>query len=140
VYYHFGIMTMPNRNAKGWVGPLALLALGAVGCAHPVQKQLDGRWLGQSVENFDDEHVALATGWAKGTSFEFAGSSVTVAIPAEDPRTGSYEVARVDRNDVYLAIRRPDGAVDKALFRLDDEHSIRWMLGDGRSLVLNREE
>lgn len=119
---------------------LATAAIGAVGCADPTAQKLEGRWLGQDVENFDDAQVALATGWAKGTSFEFAGDTITVAIPAEEPRTGRYEVAKVDEYDVYLKIERPDGTLDKAHFKLDDEQSMRWMLGEGRSVVLQREQ
>jgi hypothetical protein len=104
-----------------------------------VQKKLEGRWLGDAVENFDDNHVAAATGWAKGTSLEFAGSTLTVSIPAEEPRSGKYKVARVHNTDVELAVMRDDGRTDKARFKLDDEHSIRWMLGDGRSVVLRRD-
>ncbi|HMJ10748.1 MAG TPA: hypothetical protein VK524_05035 [Polyangiaceae bacterium] len=127
------------------LGPFAKLtvfaacALAGTACGHPVQKKLEGRWLGDSVENFDDGHVAAATGWAKGTSLEFAGSTMTVAIPAEEPRSGKYKVARVHDADVELAVVREDGRTDKARFKLDDEHSIRWMLGDGRAVVLRRD-
>jgi hypothetical protein len=63
---------------------LAALMLGVAGCSgHPVQSKLAGRWHGESVENVDGEVLAAATGWAKGASFEFAGSTLTVAIPAE---------------------------------------------------------
>jgi hypothetical protein len=121
------------------LAPAAVFILACSGCGHPVQKKLEGRWLGDSVENFDDGHVAAATGWAKGTSLEFAGSTLTVSIPAEEPRSGKYKVARVHNSDVELAVMRDDGRTDKARFKLDDEHSIRWMLGDGRSVVLRRD-
>ena len=62
------------------------LVVSASGCGHPLQRTLQGRWMGESVENFDDEMVAAASGWARGTSLEFAGSELTVAIPAEEPR------------------------------------------------------
>ncbi len=115
------------------------VSVGVVGCGHPVQHKLEGRWVGDSVENFDDKAVAVATGWAKGTSFEFSGSTLTVAIPAEEPRSGSYKVVSVRENDVEIAVMRKDGAVDKAHFKLDSEHSIRWMLGDERAVVLRRD-
>src|SRR6185436_11584825 len=72
------------------------LLLGAVptllaGCGHPAARALEGRWFGDSVENFDPSDVPLATGWARGASFEFHGGSVTVAIPAEDPRKGRFD-------------------------------------------------
>jgi hypothetical protein len=119
---------------------LLLLAFAIAGCGHPVQKKLEGRWLGDSVENFDDDVVASATGWAKGASMEFAGSSVTVTIPAEEPRSGKYKVVSVHEGDIELAIQRRDGAVDKVRFKLDDERSMRWVLDDGRAVVLRREQ
>ena len=126
--------------SKGAItGLLLLLASGVTGCGHPVQKKLEGRWLGDSVENFDDDVVASATGWAKGASMEFAGSTVTVTIPAEEPRSGKYKVVSVHEGDVELAISRRDGAVDKVRFKLDDERSMRWVLDDGRAVVLRRE-
>ena len=125
---------------RAWnIATAALTILIFAGCGHPVQKKLDGRWVGESVENFDDQDMALATGWARGTSFEFSGTAVTVAVPAEEPRSGKYKVVKVHKNDVYLAVARSDGKNDRAHFRLDDEHSIRWMLGESRSIVLRRE-
>ena len=110
------------------------------GCGHPVQNKLEGRWLGGGVENFDDAVVAAATGWARGTSFEFSGGSVTVSIPAEEPRTGKYKIASVHESDVQLTVERADGAVDNVHLKLDDDRSMRWMLGDNRSVVLSREQ
>jgi hypothetical protein len=118
-----------------WVGACVSLS----GCGHPVQNKLEGRWVGESVENFDDQHVAVATGWAKGASFEFSGSALTVAIPAEDPRSATYKVASVRENTVDLAVKRKDGAIDKLRLKLDSEHSMRWVLGDERAIVMRRE-
>jgi len=115
------------------------VSLGLWGCGHPVNNKLEGRWVGDSVENFDDGQVAVATGWAKGTSFEFSGSTLTVAIPAEEPRSGEYKVASVRENDVEIAVKRKDGASDKVRLKLDSEHSIRWILRDERAIVLRRE-
>lgn len=112
---------------------------GVVGCGHPVKGKLQGRWVGDSVENFDDSQVAVATGWAKGTSFEFSGSTLTVAIPAEEPRSGDYKVASVRENDVELSIKRKDGAQDRLRLKLDSEHSLRWVLEGERAIVLRRE-
>lgn len=111
----------------------------ATACGHPVQKKLEGRWLGDGVEGFDDAQIAAVTGWVKGVSLELSGSSATVAIPAQEPRKGTYEVARVHQSDVALAFRRGDGTVDRATFKLDDERTLRWMLGGGRAVVLRRE-
>ncbi|RYZ10031.1 MAG: hypothetical protein EOO73_00145 [Myxococcales bacterium] len=109
------------------------------GCGHPVQRSLEGRWLGEAVENFQDSQLAAATGWARGLSFEFAGSSVTVAIPAEEARTGRYAVSSVHESDVRLAFTTKDGKTSSALFKLDNDRSMRWMLGQGRAVVLRRD-
>jgi hypothetical protein len=117
---------------------LPMLAI-STGCGHPVQRSLEGRWLGEAVENFQDSQLAAATGWARGLSFEFAGSTVTVAVPAEEARTGRYKVSSVHESDVRLAFTTKDGKSSTALFKLDNDHSIRWMLGQGRSVVLRRD-
>jgi hypothetical protein len=111
----------------------------STGCGHPVQRSLEGRWLGEAVENFQDSQLAAATGWARGLSFEFAGSTVTVAVPAEEARTGRYQVSSVRESDVRLAFTSKEGKTSSALFKLDNDHSIRWMLGQGRAVVLRRD-
>lgn len=109
------------------------------GCGHPAQRALQGRWHGDTVENFDDDVAAAAIGWAKGTSFEFHGSSLTVAIPAEEPRTGTYTVQEVADRSIRLAVLSPEGTDSELLLLLDDERSMRWLLGDGRSIVMRRQ-
>jgi hypothetical protein len=126
-----------SPNSLAW---LLSGALFLAGCGNPVQRQLEGRWLGESVENFEPKDMAAVTGWARGLSLEFAGTRLTVAVPAEEPRTGKYKVASVSANDVQLAVTRPDGAVDTASFKLDDERSLRFMVGDNRAVVLRREQ
>jgi hypothetical protein len=153
--YHSIVMQTPPRNPtqlssisgisprRGRLTSLALVVSGALllaGCGNPVQRKLEGRWLGESVENFDAKEVAAATGWARGLSLEFAGSRLTVAVPAEEPRTGKYKVASARENDIQLAVTRMDGAVDTANLKLDDERSIRFMIGDTRAIVLRREQ
>ena len=149
------VMLTPTRNSlqissffrrsprRKRLTSLALVLCGALllaGCGNPVQRRLEGRWLGESVENFDAKDVAAATGWARGLSLEFAGTRLTVAVPAEEPRTGKYKVASVHENDVQLAVTRLDGAVDTASLKLDDERSLRFMIGDTRAIVLRREQ
>lgn len=118
-----------------------LTALGLSGCSgHPVERKLTGRWLGQDVENLNDESLAAATGWARGTSFEFASSTLTVSIPAEDPRSGKYQVVAVRDKTVDLSVERSNGKSDRLRLQLDDEHSMRWMLDGGRAVVMRREQ
>ncbi len=121
-----------------WLAPSASLLL-SLGCGHPVQRQLEGTWHGDSVENFDDRDLARATGWAKSLRFTFSGSKMTVSIAAEDERSGKYRIRSVHNSDVVLAVKKPDGAEDVASLKLDDDHEIRWMLGESRAVVLRRE-
>jgi hypothetical protein len=117
-----------------------LLAATASACGHPVKRQLEGRWFGDSVENFEQRELPAVTGWARGVSFEFAGDNLTVSVPAEEPRTAPYRIASVQRNDVRLAVTRSTGENDAVRIRLDDERSMRWMLDDHHAIVLRREE
>jgi hypothetical protein len=119
-----------------WV---VMAALFAVACGHPVQRQLEGTWHGDSVENFDDRDLARATGWAKSLRFSFAGSKMSVSVAAEDERSGKYRVQSVHNSDVVLAVKRSDGKEDLTRIKLDDDNAIRWMIGDSRSVVLRRE-
>ena len=105
-----------------------------------MQRQLEGRWLGDSVESFEQRELSRATGWAKGVSFEFSGAKVTVTIPAEEPRTAPYRVSGVHDSDVRLAVQRPDGKSDPMHLRIDDERSVRWMIDDTHAIVLRRDE
>jgi hypothetical protein len=123
--------------------PLLLATAAALvattGCGHPLSRKLEGRWFGSGVESFEQRELSAATGWAKGVSFEFSGERVTVAIPAEEPRTAPYKVASVHGSEVRLSVARPDGRLDSLPLRLDDEMSMRWMLDGVHSVVLRRE-
>jgi len=131
----------PGRPLLGLRWGLALLPLtGLVACGNPVQRQLEGRWLGDSVESFEQRELSRATGWARGVSFEFLGSKMTVTIPAEEPRSAQYKVASVHASDVRLAVVRPDGKTDPLHLRMDDERSVRWMIDDSHAIVLRRDE
>ena len=103
------------------------------------QRRLSGKWVGDRIDNVSADDVARATGWVKGTSFEFAGDKVTVTIPAEAARTGTYKVAKIEGDKMVLAVTRPDRAVtDEATLTLLDEKTMRWDLGQTREVVLVR--
>lgn len=118
---------------------LALSSIGTAGCGHPLNRKLEGRWFGSGVESFEQRELPSAVGWAKGVSFEFSGEKITVAIPAEEPRTAPYRIASVHGADVKLTVTRPDGKSDPLSLRVDDDQSMRWMLDDVHSVVLKRE-
>lgn len=108
----------------------------ATGCQKTPRDKLQGRWLGEAVESFPTEQVPKATGWVKGTAIEFAGNKVTVTVPAETPRTGTFKVARVEGERVIVAFARPEGGTDEAAFRLVNEGTMRWDVGNGREIVM----
>jgi len=110
------------------------------GCGHPAQRALEGRWFGESVESFDPADVSAATGWARGTSLEFSGNDVTVAIPAEDPRKGHYSIESAHDDDLVLAIRDDKGQSARSRFTLDGDRYLKWHLDERRSVVLRREQ
>lgn len=119
---------------------LFALFLGLSGCGNPAARALEGRWFGDSVENFEPADVALATGWARGASMEFSGSTVTVAIPAEDPRKGRFEVESAHSGDLVLAIRDEKGALARTRLTMDGDRYLKWHVDERRSVVLRREQ
>ena len=113
--------------------------LSFVGCAHPAEQALQGVWLGEAVENFDEEEIAAATGWAKGTQFEFKGTRLTVTVPAEAPRTGTYRLSAIEERHVTLTILNSQGELSDLELIVDDAENMRWVLDDGRTMVLKRQ-
>lgn len=113
-----------------WLVALVLVTA----CGHPAQRRLQGRWIGESVENVDPSLLAAATGWVKGTSFEFSGEQITVIVPAEEPKTGTYSIASVHDDSIQLQAKRADGTQDPMTLRLQDEHSLQWILPNGALL------
>jgi hypothetical protein len=137
--YHFGVMQRQRSHAMSWSAG-TVLALAVTGCwGNPVQRKLAGRWIGEGVENVRDDALAAATGWARGASLEFAGRFITVSIPAEQPRSAKYRVVRAEGRNVELEVLRQDGGTDPLDLVLDDEHRIRWVVGDGQAIVMRRE-
>jgi len=117
----------------------ALLALLLpVACAHPAERALEGRWRGNSVENFDEAQMAAATGWARGTELSFRGHRVTIAVPAEEPRTGSYALEGIDDRKVTLSVLGADGEQSSMQLIVDDETTLRWVLAEGRTILMKR--
>jgi hypothetical protein len=113
-----------------------LAALGTSGCEESARDKLQGTWRGERIENVPDTQLLRATGWVRGTQLEFAGSKVTVTIPAESPRTGKYRVEHADEKDLELSFERPEGGVDRATFTLMGQDRMHWHIGDGREVVL----
>jgi hypothetical protein len=126
------------RSLRAFAFTVVALCLSA--CGHPAERALQGRWFGESVENFDPADIASATGWAKGTSLEFSGSTLTVAIPAEDPRKGQYQVESAHDADLLVAVKDDHGAVSRARLTLDGDRYLKWHIDPRRTVVLRRED
>lgn len=113
-------------------------ALTITACKDTPIERLEGRWVGESVENFRPEQAARAQGWAKGTSFEFKGSRVTVSIPAESPRSGTYKVTALNEQELRVTFLRAHGAKDVVEVQFENDDKLRWKLGDGRSVIMRK--
>jgi hypothetical protein len=130
------------RKLIAWALRISVATAGSAGagCTPGVVSDLQGRWLGQGVDQMPDEQVASATGWARGMSFELVGDNLTVAIPSQAPRTAPFKVESVNDREVRLAVQRDDGKTDYVELTVEDEHTMRWHIGSGMSLVLNKEK
>ncbi len=115
---------------------LAITLPAAAGCEKSPRDRLQGRWLGESIENVPQSQLQRATGWVKGTAIEFAGSKVTVTIPAETPRSGTYKVTRKDDETLLVSFNREEGGHDEAEMTLVGDQQLRWKIGEGREIVM----
>jgi len=127
-------MRVSTKTALG----LLLVSFAASGCGKTPKDKLQGRWLGESIENVPEAHVAKAMGWVKGTALEFSGTKVTVMIPAESPRTGSFRVTQAEGDRVVVSFLREEGGRDEAEFRFVGEKELRWKIGEGREIVMTK--
>jgi hypothetical protein len=115
---------------------LAITLPAATGCEKSAKDRLQGRWLGESIENVPAAQSPKATGWVKGTAIEFSGNKVTVTIPAETPRTGTFKVAKAEGNNLLVSFQREEGGHDEAEMQLVGDQALRWQIGSGREIVL----
>jgi hypothetical protein len=118
---------------------LAIAPLGLAACGGGPADKLEGKWVGERIDNVSAEQVARATAWVKATTLEFAGDKLTVTIPAETARKGTFKVAKVDGDKVVLSVHRKDGPPrDEATFTLQGDKSLRWDIGQNREITLVR--
>lgn len=117
-----------------------LFALGLLvtGCEKSPRDKLQGTWLGVGVEGLPPSQADKAEGWAKATRFEFAGNKVTVTIPAEPPRQGTFKVAKAEGEALTVLFKPtgPDGGhEDTADFRMSKDGKLRWSVGRGEVVL-----
>jgi hypothetical protein len=122
-------------------GSLALFFVSlatAAGCGKSPADKLAGKWVGDRIDGVSADDVARATGWVKGTSFEFAGDKVTVTIPAESARKGTFKVTKAEGDKMTVAVTGDTPTPDLASLTMLDPKTMRWDLGDSREVILVR--
>ena len=115
---------------------LAITLPVVAGCEKSPKDKLQGRWLGESIENVPSAQLTKTSGWVKGTAIEFQGNKVTVTIPAETPRTGTFKVAKAANDGLLVSFTRDEGGHDEAEMKLVGDQTLRWSIGDGREIVM----
>ena len=130
------------RNFHIWL--CVAIALGACGCSKNPKDRLVGKWGGQSVTIADDAKAEAsqqsdANAWAKGVRLDFKKDKMTVAIPSERARSGSYEVKSTSGDTVTVGVMREAGGYDVAMFRFRGS-KMYWSVGDGHEVVMTRED
>jgi hypothetical protein len=115
---------------------LAITIPAVSGCEKSPRDKLQGRWLGESIENVPAHQLQKATGWVKGTAIEFNGNKVTVTIPAESPRSGTFKVSRHEGEALVVSFNRDEGGHDEAEMTLVGDQQLRWKIGEGREVVM----
>ena len=117
---------------------LALVAVAAtsvVGCGREPRERLQGKWRGIGIEGLAGDQEAKADGWAKGPRLEFAGNKVTVTMPAESPRSGTFRVAQADGDKLKVQFKRPEGGEDLTDFKFDKDGTLRWRVGEAEVVM-----
>jgi hypothetical protein len=109
------------------------------GCSRAPEDKLAGKWIGDRIDNVSADQVARATGWVKGTTFEFAGDKLTVTVPAEPPRKGTFKVSRMEGDKLVLSVARSDTPTyDETTLTMHNEKTMSWDIGQGREVLLVR--
>ncbi len=127
-------MTFPLRWMMACVMGVTLLG----GCSKGPQERLQGKWVGETIDNIPPDQEARATGWARHTSFSFEGEKLTVALPAGESRTGTFKVDRASGHRMTLKIDRGSGEPDEAVLTMLGENAFKWDIGNDRSVKFSR--
>lgn len=124
---------------RALVSTLIIAVLGLVGCDKSPRDKLQGKWVGDSVSAVRADQQGRADGWVRGTKVEFAANKVTVAIPAESARTGTFTIAKVTGEELDLVFKRPEGVEDRSKVRFTEDGRLAWTLAGGTEIMLRRE-
>ena len=114
------------------------IALCTSACSKDPKSRLQGKWIGDSVENVSQDQSAEAVAWAKGVAFEFTGTKMTVTIPSEQPRVGEFDIEDAKKDRVTIRVAREGGGTDSTTLLFAKDDRLPWDIGDGREVVLTR--
>lgn len=121
-----------------WLGLVLVGLTSLAGCSKGPQERLQGKWVGETIDNIPPDQEARAVGWVKHTTFAFEGEKMTVALPAGESRTGTYKVERASGNRLTLKIDRGSGEPDEAVLTMLSENTFKWDIGNERSVKFSR--
>jgi len=107
-------------------------------CESSALARLQGTWLGARAGNFEVSALPAATAWAKGVQVHIGASRVTVQVSGESPRSRAYRVASADEHSVTLELGAPSSQSERFTLVFDGEGRLRWEIGQGRYVVLQR--
>ena len=134
-----------SRSKHEFAGFQGLLVFGAAalsgrlwpsGTARPLQ----GRWFGESVENFDPADVCSR----HGLGARRESGVLRIGAHGCHPRRGlarHYEYrGPPHRGELVLAVRDDKGGAQQTRLSLDGDRYLKWHLDERRSVVLRREQ
>jgi hypothetical protein len=94
--------------------------------------------LGTRFESLNGSVSAAQAGWARGTALSFSGSTLTVKLPGEHARAGTYRVVSNNDGVIELSVLGHDGHEDRTHLTLETERLLRWHLGEVHTVVMRR--
>lgn len=118
--------------------PSIVCSLLLAGCEKSPRDKLQGKWVGETVGQVHPSQQARAEGWARGAQLEFSGNRVTVSVPAESPRSGTFRIAKEDGKKLDLLFKRPEGGEDRAELAFAEDGKLLMRVGGGVEIVMKR--
>lgn len=69
---------------------------------------------------------------------EFSGRRLKVTLPAQTPKVGVYELGSIEDRTVRLNVLSSEGETSELELIVDDERTLRWVMGEGRTMLLHK--
>ncbi len=114
------------------------IALSTSACSKDPKARLQGKWIGESLVNVPESQAGEALGWAKGVTFEFNGTKMTVTVPSEEPRVGEFDIQDAKKDRVTIRVAREGGDTGPTTLVFAQDDHLHWDIGEGREVVMTR--